>query len=99
MAGLNMMGVFSMLVASGNGDKCNELKTKLHTSILAIDPETGISKTRIHKYEAKSMPEDYLRISKEIGRIISPLMESVPDHIYGAEGSVGKKRFNHSVVN
>lgn len=55
-----------MLVASGHGQHCNQLKTILKDRLWQVDMQTGKIKLVILKYNKKTMPADYERLSKEL---------------------------------
>lgn len=100
MAGaLTIIGVMSMLVASGKGERCNDFRSQLRQTLLVTDEKTGLSKCKIHKYEKENMPKDYLRISREIWTILEPMMVDITDQAFGADGPIGRDRFNLSRVN
>lgn len=73
---------FSILVASGNGQRCNDLRETLREELYKLDSETEKFKIAIWKYGDKSEPEAYLRISKEIRVAISPLFKDIDSHFF-----------------
>lgn len=85
--GLSIVKSFSILVASGNGQKCNTMRAALHTHLIASDEPTGISKVFLHK-SGKRDPkykEDCLRISREVGTIVQGMLGGIPDYFYGTD--------------
>lgn len=93
---LSIIKTFSILVASGNGQKCNSLKSKLHHEILATDDETGMSKLYLHKFcrKAPGMAEHHRRIALEVGDIVKEALDGVPGYFYGPDLSVDLQRKN-----
>lgn len=88
--GLSIVKSFSILVASGNSQKCNTMRAALHTNLIAADESTGMSKVFLHK-NGKRDPqykEDYVRISKEVGTIVRGILDGIPDYFYGADGKI-----------
>ncbi len=97
---LTISGVLSMLVVSGKGELCNQFRLQLKQMMLATEENTGLSKTYIHKYGKLTHQEEYNKIGAEIWQeVLKPIVKEIPDHVYGSDGLVGKKRFNRKVVN
>lgn len=76
---------FSVLVASGNGQRCNDLKKLLRKKLYEVDPETNKFKIAIWKFGRKSEPEAYKRISKNIAAAVEPLFADVSDHFISVD--------------
>lgn len=76
---------FSILVASGNGQRCNELRNSLRANLYEVDKETKKFRIAIWKYGKQSEPEAYLRISKDIATIIGPLFNDIDDYFFSVD--------------
>lgn len=79
MAGKTIIGVLSMLVASGNGERCNLFRAQLRTILLTKDEKTGLSKLHIHKFRKKDLPEDYFRICSEVGSLLPEITKGIAE--------------------
>lgn len=90
---ISVVKFFSLLVASGHGDRCNEMCSKLQY-LLDVDAETGMRKVYLHKYGKKSYPEAFTRISKEVGKIMQPLTAGIPDIFFTSDIPVNSKSLN-----
>lgn len=78
---------FSVLVASGNGQVCNDLKSNLRTNFAIIDEKIGISKTLIHK-EYRKNPEykqDYDRVKMELAQLVEKYYTDIPVYFFGPD--------------
>lgn len=74
---------FSALVASGNGQKCNELRNKINSVLLEKDYTTGQLKVILFKFHKEEYPEIVKSISKEVGKVIEGVVSSVDDLYFG----------------
>ena len=79
---LTLVKCLSVLVASGHGERCNEMRARLKDILLLKDSKTGISKWRIHKFgkEDESIKYDYYRVGSEVYKNIVPLLRDIPEH-------------------
>ena len=82
---------FSVLVASGNGQRCNDLRDSLREHLYEVDPKTGKFRVAIWKYGKKSEPEAYVRISKDVALVIGPLFNDISDHFFSIDNPVQKR--------
>lgn len=82
---------FSILVASGNGQRCNELRDSLRANLYEIDPETNKFRIAIWKYGKDSDPEAYLRISKGVAGVVGPLLKDIDDHFFSIDNPTQKR--------
>jgi len=82
---ISLVKCVSILVASGYGDRCNVLCSRLRQQLLQTDPVTGLPKVYLHKYGKQKYAQDSVRISKEVGRVITPLLIGIPDIFYGPD--------------
>ena len=90
LMGLSIVKSFSILVASGNGDKCNTMRAALRNCLVTPDSETGLSKIFLHK-NCKKDPkykDDCLRISKEVGGVVQEILNGVPAYFYCADKKI-----------
>ena len=67
---------FSILVASGNGSRCNQLKNCLQDCLLIMDEDLDGYKINI----LKSDLDDKHRIAEEVYLNISPLFADIDDY-------------------
>lgn len=79
MAGKTIGGVLAMLVASGNGERCNLFRAQLRTILFTKDEKTGLSKLHIHKFRKTDLPEDYYRICSEVGSLLPEITKGIPE--------------------
>lgn len=82
---------FSALVASGNGQKCSELRNKINTVLLQKDYSTGHLKVILFKYYKEEYPEIVKSISKEVGKVIEGVVSDVDDIYFGNDLKKEKK--------
>jgi len=74
---------FSALIASGNGQRCNDFKNQIHQHFLEVEPETGEQKSLLFKYGYDKYPEVHKRLRQEMGGIISSLVEEMDLSFFG----------------
>lgn len=100
MAGkISIVGVMAMLVASGQGERCNDFRAQLRQKLLVTHEKTGKIKAHIHK-DREHYPRECAEIGMEIWNdILEPMMEDIPDRVFGSDGPVGLRRFDRKVVN
>ena len=79
---LSVIKCMTILVASGNGIRCNDLKEVLRNHLLTRDEETGEMKVLVHKFGRYDFKEDHERICREVGSIIFPIMKGINKHFY-----------------
>jgi hypothetical protein len=89
---LDITKCYSILIASGNGGRCNDLRDLLRKELFTIDESTGKHKVVIMKHGRRSMPDDYNRVSKQIATVMSPLFMDVEDHYFSVD--LPQKRTN-----
>lgn len=82
---------FSVLVASGNGQRCNDLKEVLRENLYEIDPLTAKYKVAVWKFGRQSEPEAYRRISKEVAVAVQHLFMDVDDHFVSVDNPARKR--------
>lgn len=80
---MTLVKVMSLLVASGNGDRCNSIRSNLRDLLLSVDEATGELKINIHKFGKDKYPIDYSRVCKEVSKTISPYLRGVSIRYYG----------------
>lgn len=88
---MSIIKCFSILVASGNGQRCNDLRDSLRKELYEVDPETEKFKIAIWKYGKKSEPDAYVRISKNIAVAIKSLFHDIDDHYFSIDNPVRKR--------
>ena len=82
---------FSVLVASGNGQRCNDLKEVLRDNLYEIDAKTDKHKVAIWKFGRHSSPEAYKRISIEVAVAVEHLFKDVDDHFISVDNPVRER--------
>ena len=87
---------FSVLVASGNGHRCNDLKKILRQELHKVDPETNQYKLGIWKYGSKTTPKAYKRISLDVARALEHLFVDVSDHFISVDNPARERFSNDS---
>lgn len=73
---------FSVLVASGNGQRCHDLKERLNDELFQIDKETGKYKLFIWKFGNET---DSSRVAKSLGSRINPLFKDIPSRYFSID--------------
>ena len=82
---------YSALVASGNGAKCNELKTKINSILLQREYNTGELKVLLFKFGKEKHPEIVRKIAKELKTCITEVVSNVDDVYFGNDLRKEKK--------
>lgn len=89
---ISLVKCLSILVASGNGSKCNDVCAELRSNMISRDQETGLSKVELFK--SKSGSEASARIRKEVARIVLPKLNGINDHYWGPDKSIDTSNSN-----
>lgn len=85
-AKLSIVKAFSLLVASGNGNRCNEFRDALHRDLIATDPETGLSRVYLHKNgRDDGYSKQQRRISVELFNQVKSVLVGIEPHYYGPD--------------
>ena len=71
------MKCFGALVASGNGSRCDDLKTILRSNLLMKDRFTGQSRVWLHKYGRSEYPNVHKFLRMELAEEIDPLYRDI----------------------
>lgn len=79
---MTLIKCYSVLVASGNGYRCKDLRYIITDELNTQDEVTSKSKSQIFKYEKKSNPKDFLRISNELTMRVASLFTDVSEHYF-----------------
>lgn len=72
---------FSILVASGNGNRCDRLLNTIRDRLLNIDPDSGQLKVTVHKY-GKRDNKAYLSICQEVASSVQPMFLDIDDKFF-----------------
>ncbi|HVI41859.1 MAG TPA: hypothetical protein VM577_14510 [Anaerovoracaceae bacterium] len=72
---------FSILVASGNGNRCDRLRSTIRDQLLNIDPGSGQLKVTVHKY-GKRDNKAYLKICQEVAESIQPMFLDIDQKFF-----------------
>jgi hypothetical protein len=86
---------FSILIASGNGDRCQELRNRLKERLHSYDKDTQQYKVYLIKFGQKEMPEDHKRVSKEVFSDIRSLFKDVDDHFFAIDRRPKSKQLSN----
>lgn len=81
---MTLVKCYSVLVVSGNGGRCKDLKYIITDELNAPDDVTKKSKSHIFKYEKKSSPKDFIRISNALTMRVAALFTDV-NELYFAD--------------
>jgi len=73
-----LMKCFGALVASGNGNRCESLRSLLRSNLLIVDKHTGQSKVWLHKFGRKDYPNFHKILRMELAEELDPLYRDVP---------------------
>ncbi len=76
---------FSALVASGQGQRCNEFKGLLHGNLIITDEESGEPLSVIFKYGKDKHPEKYKNACKTVAHIMNFVSEDVDEYFFGED--------------
>jgi hypothetical protein len=76
---------FSVLVASGNGQRCNDLRTELRNTLYEVDEQTDKYNLVIWKFGNKSNPKAFERVSKKVAKAISPFFSDIDDMYFSVD--------------
>lgn len=82
---LDITKCFSILVASGNGSRCNELKSALRKELYLNDPETNKFKVVIMKHGKYSMPDAHKRVARDIDETVSPFFKDIDNFFFSSD--------------
>lgn len=88
---MTVVKCFTVLVASGNGQRCIELRNVVRNHLLVND-ETGDSKLNIHRFGKLNNPIAYKRICTEIAQKILPLFSDVDEYFFCSEDDRSKEK-------
>jgi len=82
---MSIIKCYSVLVASGQGQRCNELRSVLRKNLWEIDSATDKFKIAIWKYGKKSEPEAHLRIANGVAVAINCLFNDIDDRFFSID--------------
>ena len=68
---------FSILVASGFGHRCKDLKQVLHNRLLVRDTATQESLVELHKFGKDGQPQAHRALSQRLSRDVLHLFKGV----------------------
>ncbi len=78
---MTIVELYSILIASGNSNRCSQLRNTLRSQLFLSEGKTGLPKIEIFKYLKKKHPEEFKVIAKELRTAIIPIFKDV-NHIY-----------------
>ena len=76
---------FSALVASGNGQKCNEFRSIIRDRFLVIEENTGKHKSFIFKFGYEQHPTIHKKLRMEVGKMISSIYDDIDPVFFGPD--------------
>lgn len=76
---------FSALIASGFGQRCNELKQMLHLELLSIDDSTGKTLAEIYKYGKEQYPDIHKQLRQNVAEIVRSQIYDVDVFYFGED--------------
>lgn len=82
---MTLVEVMSLLVASGNGNRCNKYRENLREVLLCVDSSTGQFKVSIHKFGKEEYPDLYKKISREVARVTNPLVKDIDSRFFNIQ--------------
>ncbi len=74
---MKLVTCFGILVVSGNGQMCNDLKRTVRECLSRNDELTGECRTLIFKYGNKKYPEVYQQLRKELGQNVNAIFSKL----------------------
>jgi len=86
-----LMKCFGALVASGNGNRCDSLRSLLRSNLLVTDKYTGQSKVWLHKFGRKDYPNFHKLLRVELAEEIDSLYRDISPVLL-------ERRMNHGSV-
>jgi len=90
---MTIVELYSILIASGNGNRCSELRNTLRSQLILSEAETGRSKLEIFKYLKKKHPTEHKTIARELRLAVLPLFKGVnPIYIKGGDDKINEFR-------
>lgn len=82
---MSIIKCYSVLVASGKGSRCNDLRKVLRDNLYTIDKSTNKFKIAIWKYSKNSEPDAHARIAKGVAIAIEPLFADIEEHFFSID--------------
>jgi hypothetical protein len=76
---------FSALVASGQGQKCNEFKGLLHGNLITTDPESGLPLSILFKNGKRDFPKQHKEVCKQVAAIMNFVSSDVDEYFFGED--------------
>lgn len=76
---------FSAIIASGNGQRCNDFRNRIRQQFLYTDEETGQYKSIVFKYGMDQYPEAHKRMRYEMGTIVSSMIGETDLSFFGSD--------------
>jgi len=83
---------FSALIASGCGQRCNELKTMLHSELLALDEATGKTRAEIYKFGKEEHPDIHKTLRQSVAVIVRSQLHDVDAFYFGEDATNANAR-------
>lgn len=88
---MHLAKCFSVLLASGQGRKCQELRKVLQQTLLVRPAKNAEILVLKHKFGQVKDPEGHKKLSKFLARKILPIMHGVDKFFFGIDAIVVKK--------
>ena len=99
---MTIVELYSTLVASGNSNRCNDLRSTLRSKLIISDEITGLSKIEIFKYQKRKYPKEFRLIATEVKDAVVPLFTDIDSaYIKGGNSKIDefRKLLEKSMIN
>lgn len=84
---LSVVKLLSILIVSGNAQKCNSVVSEIREWGFSTDPETQKTKSFLIKYGKDQYRKDFFRMGRELYNCLTPALEGVDRHFFGSDDS------------
>lgn len=74
---------FSALIASGNGQRCNNLREVLRNALSGNDPVSGLPRSVLYKYHKHNFPEQHKQMRQLVAGVMNPFFDGVDRFYFG----------------
>lgn len=82
---MHLSKCFSVLLASGQGRKCAELRNILHRTLLVRDSKDSRPRVLRHKFDKTTDPEGHKELSRLLAKRVLPVMRNVSKEFFGMD--------------
>lgn len=82
---MHLSKCFSVLLASGQGCKCTELRNILHRTLLVRESKDSRPRVLRHKFDKTTDPEGHRELSRLLAKRVLPVMRDVSKEFFGMD--------------